>query len=100
MADSTQGKRSVRRRVRPLHRDHTWMLRRLAKNLKDTRIGLGISMGAMAKLSGVNKGHCSRIERGANISVVNLYKLCWSLGVHPRDVLPEYRPNPKLSDRT
>lgn len=54
-----------------------------------------ISMGTMAKLSGVSKGNCSKIERGGNITALGLYKLCWSIGIHPRDVLPEYRPNEK-----
>lgn len=55
-------------------------------------------MGTMAKLSGVSKGNCSKIERGANITTGALYKLCWSIGVHPRDVMPEYQPNEEVSD--
>lgn len=84
---------SLQRMVRPLHRDHKLMLRSLGANLKATRLKAGISMGTMAKLSGVSKGNCSKIERGGNITTLSLYKLCWSIGIHPRDVLPEYRPN-------
>lgn len=84
---------SLKRMVRPLHRDHKLMLRSLGANLKAARLKTGISMGTLAKLSNVSKGNCSKIERGANITALNLYKLCWSIGIHPRDVLPEYRPN-------
>lgn len=84
--------------VRPLHRDHKLMLRSLGANIKAARLKTGISMGTMAKLSGVSKGNCSKIERGGNITALGLYKLCWSIGVHPRDVLPEYRPNADVSD--
>ena len=55
-------------------------------------------MGTMAKLSGVSKGNCSKIERGGNVTALGLYKLCWSIGIHPRDVLPEYRPNACMSE--
>lgn len=79
--------------VRPLHRDHKLMLRALGANIKAARLKTGISMGTLSKLSGVSKGNCSKIERGGNVTALGLYKLCWSIGVHPRDVLPEYRPN-------
>jgi DNA-binding Xre family transcriptional regulator len=84
---------SLKRVVRPKHRDHKMMLRSLGANITAARLKSGISMGTMAKLSGVSKGNCSKIERGGNITALSLYKLCWSIGIHPRDVLPEYRPN-------
>ena len=87
--------RSLKRVVWPLrlHHDHEWLLRTLGANIKAMRLKVGVSMGVMAKLSGVSKGNCSKIERGSNITALGLYRLCWSLGVHPREVLPEYRPN-------
>ena len=91
--NKTQPTGSLKRMVGPLHRDHKIMLRNLGENLKAARLKTGISMGTMAKLSGVSKGNCSKIERGANITTLNLYRLCWSIGVHPREVMPEYRPN-------
>lgn len=78
---------------RPLHRDHKRVLRALGSNIKAARTEAGISMGTMAKLSGVSKGNCSKIERGANITTLALYKLCWVLGVHPREVLPDFLPS-------
>lgn len=95
----TQSSRSLQRMVRPLHRDHKLMLRALGANITAARLKAGISMGCMAKLSGVSKGNCSKIERGGNITALSLYKLCWAIGVHPRDVLPAYRPNADISDR-
>ncbi len=92
----TQPTGSLRRMVRPLHRDHKRVLRALGANIKAARLKTGISMGTMTKLSGVSKGNCSKIERGANITTAALYKLCWSIGVHPREVMPDYRPNVKL----
>ena len=80
----------------PSNSDYKQMLRALGKNIKAARLKTGISIGAMAKLSGVSKGNCSKIEHGGNVTALCLYRLCWSLGAHPRDVLPEYRPN----DRT
>lgn len=93
-----RGADSQQRLVRPLHRDHKLMLRSLGANIKAARLKTGISMGTMAKLSGVSKGNCSKIERGGNITAIGLYKLCWTIGIHPRDVLPEYRPNAAMSD--
>ena len=69
------------------------MLRRLGENLKQARLKAEISLRTLAKLSGLSAGNCSRVEHGLNLTAVSLYRLCWSLGVHPKDVLPEYRPN-------
>jgi DNA-binding Xre family transcriptional regulator len=83
----------VKRVVRPLHRDHKLMLRALGANIKAARLKTGITLPTLSKLSGVSKGNCSKVEHGGNVSALTLYKLCWSIGVHPREVLPEYRPN-------
>lgn len=88
-----RGGSSVQRMVRPLHRDHKQMLRALGVNIQAARLKTGISLGTMAKLSGVSKGNCSKIEHGGNVTALCLYKLCWAIGVHPREVLPAYRPN-------
>ena len=86
---------SGKRKVRPLHRDHKMTLRWIGESLKAARLKTGASMGTMSKLSGVSKGRYSNIENGANLTVLTLYKMCWSIGIHPRDVLPGYRSNEK-----
>ncbi len=90
-AERTAG--SLERVVRPLHRDHKQMLRAIGVNIQAARMKTGISLGTMAKLSGVSKGNCSKIEHGGNVTALSLYKLCWAIGVHPCEVLPAYRPN-------
>ena len=90
----------TRRVVRPLHRDHKLMLRALGANIKAARLKTGITLPTLSKLSGVSKGNCSKVEHGGNVSALTLYKLCWSLGMHPREVLPEYRPNGEPSSAT
>ena len=91
--ERSAGRDSLHRRVRPLHRDHKLMLRALGANIKAARLKTGITLPTLSKLSGVSKGNCSKVEHGGNVSALTLYKLCWSLGMHPREVLPEYRPN-------
>jgi transcriptional regulator with XRE-family HTH domain len=72
--------------------DNQAMLQALGTNIKAARIAAGISLSTLAKLSGISKGNCSKVEHGMNVTVVSLYRICWALGVHPREVLPEYRP--------
>lgn len=78
--------------------EHKKILHDLGVNIRDARIKTGISLLTMANLSGVSKGNCSKIEHGGNVTTLCLYKLCWAIGVHPREVLPEYR-TPKNSGR-
>jgi XRE family transcriptional regulator, regulator of sulfur utilization len=65
----------------------------LGARLREIRKGQGLSLPALAKLSGVSKGNLSRIEHGGNVTVATLYRLCWSLGVHPSEALPPDWPN-------
>lgn len=75
-----------------MHRDHQKMLKGLGANLRSARNKIGITLPTLCKLSGVSKGNVSKIEHGiGNLTAVTLYRLCWSLGIHPRDVLPDCR---------
>ena len=68
------------------------MLRTLGANIEAARLKTGISLGTLSKLSGVSKGNLSKIEHGGNVTTLCLYRLCWSLGIHPSAVLPAYNP--------
>ena len=65
----------------------------LGSRLRETREGLRITLPTLAKLSGVSKGNLSKIEHGGNVTVTTLYRVCWSLGVHPSEMLPPGWPN-------
>ena len=83
-----------------MHRDHQKMLKGLGANLRAARHKIGITLPTLCKLSGVSKGGISKIENGSgNLTAVTLYRLCWSLGIHPRDVLPDYRQNAQAEPR-
>lgn len=74
-----------------LHRDYRKMLKALGAKLRAIRCETGISLPTLCKLAGVSKGNVSKIENGTgNLTMVTLYRLCWSLGIHPREVLPRY----------
>ena len=74
------------------------MLQALGTNIKAARIAAGISLTTLAKLSGISKGNCSKVERGWNVTVVSLYRICWALGVHPMAVLPAHKTQAVVCD--
>ena len=65
----------------------------LGSRLRETREGQCLTLPTLAKLCGVSKGNLSKIEHGGNVTVATLYRVCWSLGVHPSEVLPADWPN-------
>jgi transcriptional regulator with XRE-family HTH domain len=73
-----------------MHKDHKQMLKSLGANIRAARLKAGLTMPALSKLSGVNHCNISKIEVGGNITAITLYRLCWSIGIHPADVLPDY----------
>jgi XRE family transcriptional regulator, regulator of sulfur utilization len=63
---------------------------RLAKRLKDTRKSKGLSLEAMAKLSGVSRSMLSQIERGqSSPTVATLWSLTQALQVDFAGLLDE-----------
>ena len=74
-----------------MHVDHKTMLTMLGLNIRTARETAKLSMGTLAKLSGVSKGNLSKIENGANPTMLSFYRICWSLGVHPKELLPPFR---------
>ena len=75
-----------------MHRDHKKLLKNLGANLRAKRNKIRLSIQTLSNLSGVPKGSIEKIENGGNLTMVTLGRLCWSLGVHPRDVFPDLKP--------
>ncbi|MBL4808294.1 MAG: helix-turn-helix transcriptional regulator, partial [Rhodobacteraceae bacterium] len=64
-----------------MNSDHN-ISERLAKRLKETRKGKGLSLEATAKLSGVSRSMLSQIERGeSSPTVATLWNLTRALQV-------------------
>ena len=52
-----------------------------------------MSLATLSKLTGINKGHLSRVERGlAGLGDVNILKVAAALGVTPNDITQEEKP--------
>lgn len=77
-----------------MHKDHKRMLRALGANIRTSRRKSGLTLPTLSRLSGISKGNVSKAEHGANITALTLYRLCWSIGIHPSDVLPDYKISP------
>lgn len=46
-----------------------------------------MSLATLSKLTGINKGHLSRVERGlAGLGDGNIHKVAEALGVTPNDI--------------
>jgi len=76
-----------------MHNDHKQMLKELGENIRAARTRIGLTLPTLSKLSGVSRGNVSKAENGGNITAVTLYRLCWSIGIHPADVLPDFNTN-------
>ncbi len=76
-----------------LHPDEQAVCAALGAHLREAREGQRLTLSTLAKLSGVSKGNLSKIEHGGNVTVLTLYRVCFSLGVHPIELLPPFRPN-------
>ena len=66
------------------------MLAELGRNLKRKRLALGLTLDTLADLSGVRKSVIYRIETGGNPTTTTLFAVCYSLGIHPSEILPTY----------
>jgi transcriptional regulator with XRE-family HTH domain len=75
-----------------MHNDHKQMLKALGANIRAARLKVGLTLPTLSKLSGVSRGNVSKAENGGNITALTLYRLCWSIGIHPTAVLPPFRP--------
>lgn len=74
-----------------MHKDHARTLKQIGMNIRSNRKHAGISIKTLAKLSGVSRSNCEKIEQGNNATILTIYRLCWSIGIHPREVLPDFR---------
>lgn len=58
------------------------IIHRLANNVRDTRLKLGLSQAALAEKSDLHSNYIGLIERAkCNVSIVTLEKLAKALGV-------------------
>ena len=73
-----------------MNKQHTQTLKYLGRNFMDRRLGAGLTMEMLAKLSGVSKGQISKIEKGGNPTALTLYKLSGALGIHPIGLMPAF----------
>ena len=75
-------KRTHRRRAREI----------LARNMRMLRAAQGISQEALSHESGINRTYVSSVERcERNVSIDNICRLAWALGVDVRDLLAPVR---------
>ncbi len=60
----------------------------LATNLRRMRRQQGLSQEALAEKAGIHRTYVGSVEREErNISIDNICRLAWALGVEPRDLL-------------
>ncbi len=61
---------------------------RIGDGIRALRTQKGISQEELANLSGIDRGHMGRLERGErNLSILNLFRVAEGLGVKPSDIL-------------
>jgi transcriptional regulator with XRE-family HTH domain len=71
-----------------MQNDHKKVLKSLGANIRAARLRAGLTLPMLSKLSGVSRGKVSKTENGGNLTALTLYRLCWSIGIHPAEVLP------------
>ena len=60
----------------------------IGEAIRALRAQKGISQEELASVSGIDRGHMGRLERGErNLSILNLFKVAEGLGIKPSDIL-------------
>lgn len=84
-----------------MHSEHKATLSALGANIRAARERAGLTLPTLAKLTGLSKGNLSKIEHGANVTAVTLYRIGWAIGLHPWHMLPPFsKPIPPCSRAT
>lgn len=68
--------------------DFDGRLVRIGEAIRTLRLDRGISQEELANLSGIDRGHMGRLERGErNVSILNLFRVAEALGTAPSEIL-------------
>ena len=68
------------------------LTRAIGLKIKEARLNKGIGVGALAKLTGVQKCSLYRIEAGTSVPrALNLYMISCALGISPNKLFPKIK---------
>ncbi len=62
----------------------------IGEAIRALRAKQGMSQEELANLSGIDRGHMGRLERGErNLSILNLFRVAEGLGIKPSEILSQ-----------